>query len=406
MHRARLFAANLKAFGWDPIVLTVHHDDYLETLDWNLAKLVPEDVRVEWVRAASNSLTIGGRRLVGDVILRAYKPLVQRGTDLVKEEGIDFIHALIPSYYGGMIARSIHNRTGIPYGVDYIDPWVEPIEYPIGSKAWVAQRIARRLEPWSVRRASLITGVAEGYYEAVVERNTHLKNAVTAAMPYGGDIVDHQRLREIGVEPWLFKQDGRFRLLYAGALLPQAVAPLDRAFEAIASNREAFSDLELFFVGTGSSPDDTEGYQIRPIAERHGLWGSVVQEHPARIPYLAALAHIEAADGVFIQGSTEPHYTPSKVYQAVLSEKPVLAVLHEASTACDVIRRTGAGRVLAFDGENGLETIRNEFIDTFQSYRDFAHSFDPTSVDHEAFEEYSARRVTGILADALNQAIA
>ena len=143
-----------------------------------------------------------------------------------------------------------------------------------------------------------------------------------------------------------------------------------------------------------------------PIAERHGLWGDVVREHPARIPYLAVLAHLEAAEGVFIQGSTEPHYTPSKVYQGVLSEKPLLAVLHQSSTACDVIRSTGAGRVLAFDGVDGLNTIGQEFTAVFQSFRSFARSFDPSTVNQDAFDEYSARRVTGLLADALNRAIA
>jgi len=405
VHRVRLFAGNLKAFGWDPIVLAVHYEDYIEELDWDLAKLIPDDVRVEWVRASTPALEIGSTRLVGDVSLRAYRPLIKRGVELVKSEGIDFVHALIPSFYGAPIARRIHDATGVPYGFDYIDPWVEAKPYPLGSKNWLSQQIARALEPWAVRKASLITGVAEGYYQAVLERNPELHTAVTAAMPYGGDVVDHQRLRDLDIQPWLFQKDGRFRLLYAGALLPQAVDPLDRVFAAIAKNRDAYGDLELFFVGTGSSPDDTEGYRIRQIAERHGLWKSVVQEHPARIPYLAVLAHLEAASGVFIQGSTEPHYTPSKVYQGVLSEKPVLAVLHQASTACSVIQETGAGKVLAFDGETDLDTIEDTFTDTFLSFRDFATSFDPSTVNHDAFDAYSARNVTGLLADALDRTL-
>ncbi len=48
-----------------------------------------------------------------------------------------------------------------------------------------------------------------------------------------------------------------------------------------------------------------------------------------------------AADGVFILGSTEPHYTPSKPYQGVLSGKPILAVLHKESTAVNVIKESG-----------------------------------------------------------------
>lgn len=406
VHRARLFAQHLPEFGWEPIVLAVHYDDYTEELDWDLAALIPDSVRVEWVRADFRPVDVGSQRLVGDVVLRSYRPLVRRAVELVDSEGIDFVYVLIPSFYGALVGRAVHERRGTPYGIDYIDPWVEPNAYPLGSKMWMAQRLARVLEPVAVRDASLITGVAEGYYEAVLERNSRLRSAVTAAMPYGGEAEDHRGVQEMGIEPWLFERDGRFRLLYAGALLPQAVEPLHRVFRAIAAQREAFEDVELFFVGTGSSPDDAEGYLVRSIAEEHGLWGTVVREHPARIPYLAALAHLEASEGVFILGSTEPHYTPSKVYQGVLSEKPILAVLHEASTACEVVRRTGAGRVLSFDGEAGLDTIRDEFADAFLDFRQFADAFRPEDVDREAFDEFSARSVTETLARALDEALA
>ena len=405
VHRARLFAQHLPAFGWEPVVLAVHHDDYTEELDWNLAALVPDSIRVESVRSSVGPVEVGSRRLVGDVVLRSFRPLLRRAIEIIDAEQIDFVYILIPSFYGALLGRAIHERRGTPYGIDYIDPWVEPNAYPLGSKMWVTQRLARVLEPVAVRDASLITGVAEGYYEAVLDRNPHLRRAVTAAMPYGGEEADHWKVQEMGIEPWLFKRDGRFRLLYAGALLPNAVDPLHRVFRAIAEQPSAFEDVELFFVGTGSSPDDTEGYQVRPVAEEYGLWGTVVQEHPARIPYLSVLAHLEAARGVFILGSTEPHYTPSKVYQGVLSERPVLAVLHQASTACDVIRQTGAGRVLAFDGEQGLDTIQTQFADVFADFRTFANEFQAADVDREAFETFSARNVTRTLADALDRAV-
>ena len=406
VHRARLFAQHLPAFGWEPVVLTVHHDDYTEELDWHLADLVPESVRVERVRADRGPVEVGGTRLVGDVVLRSFQSLLRRALEIVDAEPIDFVYVLVPSYYGALLGRIVHERRGVPYGIDYIDPWVEPNTYPFGSKNWLAQRLARVLEPPAVRDAALITGVAEGYYEAVLDRNPRLRRVTTAAMPYGGEAEDHRKVEAMGIEPWLFQRDGRFRLLYAGALLPNAVEPLHRVCQAIAAQRDLFDDVELFFVGTGSSPDDAEGYQVRPVAEQYGLWGTVVKEHPARIPYLDVLAHLEATRGVFILGSTEPHYTPSKVYQGVLSERPVLAVLHQASTACDVIRQTGAGRVLAFDGEAGLDTVEDGFADAFADFRAFAGAFRPADVDREAFDEFSARNVTRTLAEALDRAIA
>ena len=405
VHRARLFAQHLPEFGWEPVVLTVHHEDYTEALDWNLAALVPDGLRVERVRARVGPVALGRRQLVGDVVLRSFGPLLRRALRVIDAEGVDFVYVMIPSFYGALLGRAIHERRGTPYGIDYIDPWVEPNEYPVGSKVWAAQRLARVLEPAAVRDASLITGVAEGYYEAVLERNPHLRRAVTAAMPYGGEGRDHRKVAELGVEPWMFQRDGRFRLLYAGALLPLAVEPLHRVFRAVAERPDLFGDVEFFFVGTGTAPNGGEG-RVRPIAEAYGLYGTVVREHPDRIPYLDVLAHLEAAQAVFVLGSTEPHYTPSKVYQGVLSERPVFAVLHEESTACEVLRQTGAGRVLAFDGEAGLGTIEETFVDRFTDFRAFADAFRPEDVDDEAFGAFSARSVTQTLAESLDEAVA
>lgn len=407
MHRSRLFAQHLPDFGWEPVVLTVHHDYYEEALDWDLAHLVPEDLQIERVGAipAEPIRKVG----IGDISLRGFVPLLRRILKVVDEQGIDFLYIPIPPFYVALLGRIVYHLRGVPYGIDYIDPWV--FKWTEGfqpfSKHWISRRLADVLEPIAVKEASLITGVAEGYYSDVLDRNPHLQlQAVTAAMPYGGEAEDHDRVRGIDVRPHLIVgEPGVLRFLYAGALLPLAFEPLRRVFKAIAEHRSLFDGVRFHFVGTGTSPDDPEGYNVRPIAEEYGLWGSVVTEHPARISYVEVLAHLEEVDAVFILGSTEPHYTPSKVYQGVLSQKPILAVLHEASTACDVIRDAGAGRVLGFAGEAGLDRIELEFPQAYADFLRFVDSFDPSHVDLVQFEKYSARNVTRLLAQALDEAL-
>ena len=404
VHRSRLLAMHLPEFGWEPIILTVHHDFYEEKLDWHLAELVPPALRVERVRA----LRTRPIRLVGDIGIRGFIPLVLKTLELIDREQPDFLLITVPSFFAAPIGRIVHALRGIPYGIDYIDPWVHvwPGSERL-SKHWVVRKLGEILEPIAVRRAALISGVAAGYFEGVLRRNPHLRQtAVTAAMPYGGEEADHLRADELGLEPYLFKdQQAGFRMLYAGAMLPRAYEPLEGVFRAIAAHRDAFADVRIHFVGTGKSPDDHDGYNVRPVAERYGLWDSVVTEHPARIPYLDVLTHLKSADAAFVLGSTEPHYTPSKVYQAVLSQKPVLAVLHSESTAAEVIRSTGAGRVLAFDGANELDLIDKAFVPVFSEFRRYATDFDPRHVDRDAFDDYSARSSARELSAALNLAV-
>lgn len=403
VHRPRLFAQHLPAFGWQPTILTVHEKYYEETPDENLVKLLPKELKIEKV----NACAVTKPRLVGDIGLRAFFQLYNKAKQLIKNEDFDFLYIPIPSFYCALLGRWLHSSTGIQYGIDYIDPWVHdfPGSKEIFSRHWFSKKLAGFLEPIAVKNASLITGVAEGYYLPVLHRHPHLTTqAVVGAMPYGGEPQDHKILKELNLEPYLFsKQAGKIQLVYAGAMLPKAYTILEAVFKSMASNLLQFNKIEFHFIGTGKTPNDGNGFNIKPLAEKYGLWQSNIYEYPKRIPYLDVLVHLNRADGIFILGSTEPHYTPSKTYQGVMSGKPLMAILHSASTAVEVIRNSGAGVVLDFDGEAQLPKIEPSFLSFFEKYLCFLKEFNPALVNQEIFDNYSAKNVTRQLASLLDK---
>jgi len=405
VHRSRLFAQHLPSFGWEPIILTVDEKFYEEKLDYNLLQLVPKDLKIEKV----NAFRVSKPRMIGDIGLRGFFQLYKKAKAIIAQQKVDFVYIPIPSFYTALLGRWLFAKTKVPYGIDYIDPWVhsQPRGKKLFSRHWFSERLSNFLEPIAIKNASMITGVAEGYYEGVKIRNPYLVNkAVFGAMPYGGEKLDHQQIQSIKVQPYLFqKKEGKVQLVYGGAMLPKAFAPLECIFSAINESREFFKNLEIHFIGTGKSPNDPVGYNIKPIAEKYGLWEDIIYEYPSRIPYLDVLVHLDNAAGVFILGSTEPHYTPSKVYQGVLSAKPLFAILHKASTAVNVIRNARAGVVLSFDGEAELSLIKEHFKESFESFVMFMQHFDPKNVDMEIFDQYSAKSVTAKLADLLNQSL-
>jgi hypothetical protein len=403
VHRSRLFAQHLPEFGWQPLILTVHQDHYEEALDPNLEKLLPAGQRVEKVKA----MKVTKPRLIGDIGLRGFFQLRQRALELVSKEGIDFVYIPIPSFYASLIGPYLHRRTGVRYGIDYIDPWVHvfPGSDRMFSRHWWSMQLAKWLEPKAVRDASLITGVAEGYYQGVLERNPGLKaNCLFGAMPYGGEPGDQLAVEHMDLEPYLFRPGGKLKLVYAGALLPKAYGPLEVLFRVLSEKQELFREVEFHFIGTGKGIGGGDIYAVKDLALRYGIWEKTVFEHPRRIPYLDVLIHLKAASGVFILGSTEPHYTPSKVFQAVLSRKPIFAVLHNSSTALQVINDTGAGIAVPLDPER-LDQLGQGIIEGFTRYQPFLQSFHADKVSQEAFAPYSAREITRRLAALLDQAV-
>ncbi len=405
VHRSRLFAQHLPSFGWEPIILTVHEKHYEEKLDHHLEALLPPNLRIEKV----NAFLITKPRLIGDIGIRAFFQLYKKARQIVINEKIDFLYIPIPSFYCAILGRWLNDSTKIKYGIDYIDPWVHnfPGSDKRFSRHWFSTKIASFLEPIAVKNASLITGVAEGYYQGVAERNQYLlKHAVFGAMPYGGEEEDHNAVAKLNLQPYLFKRKpGKTQFIYAGSMLPKAYCVLEKIFEAIKNNLEVFENVEFHFIGTGKLANNAESYNIKPIAEKYNLWQTVIFEYAQRIPYLDVLVHLNIADGFFILGSTEPHYTPSKTYQGVLSGKPILAVLHQQSTAVKVLHQSGAGIVLTFDGEDDLKTLANSFNQTFKNFIHFIKVYNPANINKDLFANYSAKNVTRVLADLLDKIV-
>jgi hypothetical protein len=403
IHRSRLFAQHLPQFGWEPIILMVHERHYEEKPDANLLALVDPALSIRKAEA----FPVTRPRLIGDIGLRAFVQLYRSAKRIIRNEHVDFLYIPIPSFYVALLGRWLHRTTGIRYGIDYIDPWVHrfPGSDVLFSRHWFSTRLAEWLEPIAVKKASLITGVAEGYYRDVRDRNPHLaQTCLFGAMPYGGEQTDHQKVGTLNLQPYLFqKKPGKQVLVYAGAMLPKAYGPLEAMLRAMTREPDLYEQAEFHFIGTGKTPGDPEGYNIRPLAEKYGLWGTHIFEYPARIPYLDVLTHLEAATGVFILGSTEAHYTPSKVYQGVLSGKPILAILHAQSSACEVIRSTNAGKVLDFEGDKGLDRIETDFNGVFRDFLGFVQTFSPANVNRSVFEQFSANAVTGKLAGLLDK---
>jgi hypothetical protein len=251
----------------------------------------------------------------------------------------------------------------------------------------------------------LITGVSAPYYSDVFDRNPFLKGqALTAAIPMANSERDFDAIANGYVpDKTLFDpSDGDFHLVYAGALLPRARVVLEKFLQAVkefVNENELGSRLKITCIGTGRSPDDPEGYNILGGIIRYGL-SEIVSEYPARVAYLDALWHLKAASAVLILGSTERHYTPSKVFQAVQSQNPVLALLHRESAAATLLRESKAGVVVDVPDDGSLNV--GEIKRALGSLMSFSKGCSP--VRHELLEIHSAREGARQLAEAMDSA--
>jgi len=403
VHRTRLLSWHLPEQGWQPEILTVDPRYYEERSDPALLKLMPSGLVVHRVAA----LPVMRLRLIGDIGLRGFPFLAWKLRQLVRTGKYDMVWITVPSFYLALLGRLVPKQ--IPFGLDYQDPWVH--EWPGSgkrfSRAWWASRAARCLEPIAVRGARMITGISEGYIRGTLERHPRLATtAVTATMPLGFTPADIKAaVRHVPTRRVFEPEDGKIHLIYAGALLPQAREILGVFLKAAAVLERADPEwrgrLRLHFIGTGRTPDDSTGFNVRPLAEEVGA-GEITEEVPERIPYLDILHALAVAHGVLMVGSAEKHYSPSKTYQALLSGRPVFSLVHPESPVAGLLEKTGNPPVrLSPTGRPPeVETLVRVLADFLRKTLDRS----PRGPFPE-LEAFSSRRSAEILAAAMNQVI-
>ena len=401
-HRCRYFAMHLPKFGWKVKVLSVRPRYYEEKLDYELEALLPPELEIIRTKA----FPVRPWCLIGDISIRAFWWHYRVLCRLVQNEKIDLICISIPPNYSALLGHLIYRRFHIPYVIDYQDPWVHVLPgcERLFSKAWFSYQLGRILEPWALRHVSFLTGIAPGYYEGALNRCRWIDPSRCLGIPLGAEETEFQYLDTHPRPPYLFQpSNGNFHIVYAGAMLPRAYSTLEALFQAliiIKKDRPSiFQRLRFHFIGTGSELKDPKSFTIKPLAERYNL-SDVVCEFPARIPYLDVLNHLKQAQAILILGSSESHYTPSKVFQAVLSRRPVIALLHTKSTAVDILKEANIETVVTFDEENPVQRCVDRIAGAL--YQVLNCNYSHGNVNWQVFREYSAEAMSNKIAQAFD----
>ncbi len=414
VQRPRLIGNFLKEYGWNPRVLTVDSSYFEEEPDNDFRKTFSKDFQVTRVKA----LPIFRPRLIGDVGIRAFYSLYNKAISIIQNESIDFIWLPIPSFYNALLGRLLFDKTGVQYGVDYIDPWVRDITNQNNFRAKLSQLVARRLEPIAIKKASLISGVSTAYYQSVLKRNfPNLFNTegyledkgmnphtnsklVHVGMPYGFDPNDHKVKLPNLQTPWDKSKKEKI-WLYAGAFLPNSHYFLELMFSAISRLRSEGNwdeSIRLYFIGTGSYP----AKRITSYAQDFGL-SDIVIEYRQRFPFLHILNFLNQADRVLVIGSTEKHYTASKTYQVILSEKPVFAIFHEESSAVTVLEECESEQYLVkWQEDLSDEKFGKLLTQTLKNLQIESVEWNP---NYKVLEKYSAKASAGKLVEAIESCL-
>lgn len=349
-------------FGWEPHILTVRPDCVEGVQDSLLEQTIPSHVPI----IRTGALPVKHTRHVGlgSLSLRCFPHLLRAGNSCLAKQKFDLLYFSTTAFTVMALGPRWRSRFGIPYVLDFQDPWLSDYHKRPGSskppggkfKYGFSQVIARILEPNAMRQVSHVISVSPEYPKTLLQRYSWLRQDQFTVLPFGASEKDFEQLPSLKVQQKIFDpNDGKQHWVYVGRGGGDMALALRALFLAIQSNRnrepERWHSVRLHFVGTSYAPENLAVKTVEPIAQELGI-ADLVEEHSHRVPYFEALQMLVDSDAILLIGSDDPSYTASKLYPCILAQKPILAIFHQQSSVVEILRRCNAGRVATFDSKD------------------------------------------------------
>lgn len=395
MQRVRTSLPYFQEFGWNADVVVVHEDYSEMSKDELLLQSIPAGTIVYKVAALSRKWT--AKFGLGSIALRSmffYKKMVDK---LLKDNHYDLIYFSSTQFPVCVMCVWWKKKFQIPYVIDMQDPWHSDYyqdkprdQWP--PKYWFSYRMNKFLEQVTLKHSNGLIAVSQKYIDDLKARYPIIKSIPESVITFGAFAPD--------IEIAVANRDSFPKLLIEGFInivyigrggmdMHKAVEPVFKALQAgLLSQPELFGKFRFHFIGTSYAAKGKGVPTIYPLAESMGLQ-ELVSESTDRISYYHALVTLKDADALFLPGSDDPAYTPSKIYPYLLTQKAMLAVFNTRSPATEVLRNSADGtEIVIFDKADAVSRISR--ILTKWANKEFK----PIHL-RPGFENFSAKNLTG-----------
>jgi hypothetical protein len=412
MQRVRLALPYLRSQGWEPVVLAVAPDlvegGVIEPL---LEDTYPGDIRVIRVRGISPTATrwLG----IGSLWLRCGRAIRSAGERLLETEKFDLVFFSTTQFDAFNLGPVWKARFGVPYFLDYQDPWVNDYyerthTKPPGGRLKFAfsQWRARRSEPRVLRGAAGAISVSDAYPATLARTYRWFEASSMTLLTFGASVEDIATAKKHKpAESLVPFGDGNFHHVYTGRCGPDMSRSLTIIFRAfkkyLAARPEEAGRIRFHFIGTDYAPRPFGREWAMPVAKGEGI-GSFVSEHCYRVPYFDALYYLLNADALVGIGSNDPTYSASKIYPYILARRPMLLVYNEHSQVLAAAQKLKSGERYMFVNSGGVE----ELVDRVAAEWFLGGGMlKYTGFDEDAFATYSAAGMTRKLAECFDAAL-
>ncbi len=374
VYRPLSFVRYLPDHGWKTTVLSPRPEAFW-IRDASLLRLVPDSCEVVRTGTLSGQRIIAafkrsgspsgqvrsGRKfavlrklgsflLVPDTYIGWYPFAVSAGRKLMAGKSFDAIYSTSPPETSHLIARRLHEISGLPWIADFRDPWMNLHLYkpPTGLHAGLHRRLERKV----IEEAGVVV-TTRWHFEKI--GSAGVDPGRLALIPNG---YDESEMSEVGsVEP----SGDVFTITHAGMLTQKRSAvPFLQALKIYLDRKpEVRSKLRVNFVG--AREDDNERYMIRS-----GLQDVV--EFKDGMTHFDTLKIERASHILLLIKHVDPAYKgmiPGKLYEYIGVRRPILALVPDGEVK-DLVMGLRRGEIAPQEDAEGIAAVIEAMHEKFQ----------------------------------------
>lgn len=323
------------------------------------------------------ALWIRGNLFIPDARVFWVRPSVKFLKKYIAENQIETVITTGPPHSLHLIGLKLKAKTDLKWIADFRDPWTSIGYHKSLKLSAMAENKHRSLEEKVLTSADQII---------VTSKSTKFEFAQITDRPI--DVITNGYDTEIVQNAAL---DKKFSIAHIGSLLSERnPAILWQALSEMVREVDGFADdFELKLIGTVSAEVlmNIQNYNLTAFTRQLGY-----------IPHTEAIAQQRSSQVLLlveINSAETKSIIPGKIFEYMVSGRPIVAIGPNGSDFAEIISETNSGVFVDYGQKEKLMTTLTGFYDEYRAGQLKSHAV--------GLQKYSRRNLTGALADILKR---
>lgn len=336
--------------------------------------IIPNKKKQSWVEKML--IWIRGNLFIPDARLFWIRPSVQFLSNYIQENQIKTVITTGPPHSLHLIGMELKKRHTINWITDFRDPWTT-----------IGYHDKLQLSNWAAKKHKQLEKQVVNSCDQIIVTSPTTKTEFEGLTFKPISVITNG----YDVEPIIKKPlDSKFTLAHIGSFLSERNPRiLWKALAELVKENKAFSEkLELKLIGAVSDSvfDAIKEFKLERFVNHLGYVSHEVALQEQRCSQVLLLIEIDSEQTNCI--------IPGKLFEYLVSERPILAIGPEKADFAAIIKETNTGTFFTYEDKEVLKMQLLEYFEAFQSQSLHVHAV--------GLQKYSRRALTKELATILN----